>query len=351
MKIFNATSNPIMYTNTNAPGSNKIYDYSGKSNFLYRYNLASDVISFKRAANPDEGKQLFSCKDSMELAEKISDKANVGLNESISKKFKNGESYVNLMTNVEDKSIYVVEAGSGPINDNLMEFRQIVDAAKRDGAEKITAIIPYMPYSRQDRISKTGESIAAKMVAEDIQRAGADKIITVDLHSVQTQGFYNIPCKNLSAMPLFANYFRNKGNLSDFAIISPDFGGEKRAKALAKELDAPIAIISKERSEHNKAEAVAIFGNVKGKNCILIDDMIDTAGTITEAVKMLKNNGAKDVYICATHGIFSDNAYENIKNCPVKEVIVTDTLPLKPGAPSNVKQISISSILAKELKN
>lgn len=319
------------------------------SDLKYKYNLMSDAVSFKRSSFNNADKELFSCKENLALAEKISDESLVRLDDTVAKKFKNGETYAKLLEDVDDKSVYLLNAGSNSINDNLMEFRQMIDAANRNGAEKITAILPYLPYSRQDRISSDGEAITAKMVANDIVSAGADKVITLDLHSIQIQGFYDIPVKNLSAVPLFADYFRQKGNMDEFVVVSPDAGGIKRAKNLAKELNTPTAIIDKERAEHNKAEAVGIVGDVKGKNCVLIDDMIDTAGTITEAVKMLKNKGAKDVYICVTHGIFSDNAYENIRNCPVKEVIVTDTLPLKEGAPDNVKQISISGLIAKEI--
>ena len=328
---------------------NKQADNMPSSAIKYQYNLMSDVISFKRAANPKEEKQLFSCKDNLSLAEKISDSSNIGLNPTISKEFKNGETYARLLGHTKDKSVFILNAGNNPVNDNLMEFRQMVDAAKRNEAEKITAIIPYFPYSRQDRLSEEGESLTGKLVANDIVNAGVNKVITFDLHSPQIQGFFDIPVKNLSAASLFADYFRSKGNLDSFVVVSPDIGGEKRVENLAKELDVPSAIIYKKRPEHNIAKAIGLMGDVDGKNCILFDDMIDTAGTITAAVKMLKGKGAKDVYICATHGIFSDNAYENIKNCPVKEVIVTDTLPLKEGAPENVKQISIAPLLAQEI--
>ncbi len=317
----------------------------------YQYNLNSDTISFKKAHFDTEDKKIFSCADNKKLAEKVSECSDIDLGATISKKFKNGETYVRLTNNVDEKSVYVVNAGNDPINDNLMEFYQMIDAAKRNGAEKVTAILPYLPYSRQDRISVPGEALTARLVADALEKAGADKIITFDLHSIQIQGFYDIPVKNLSAVPLFADYFRTKGNLEDLVVVSPDIGGIKRAEALSGELNTPMAVIYKKREEHNVAKAVDVLGDIEGKNCILIDDMIDTAGTITEAVKMLKNRGSKDVYICATHGIFSDNAYQNIKNCPVKEVVVTDTLPLREGAPTNVKQLNIAPLIAKEIDN
>lgn len=312
----------------------------------YRYNLISDTFSFKGKEN----KEIYSGKDNQILAKKVSDKSDINLSGSISKKFKNGETYVKLNNDVNGKSVYIFNSGNDPINDNLMEFFQMLDASKRNGAEKITAVLPYLPYSRQDRISTEGEPLSGKLIANYIENAGADKVITFDLHSTQIQGFFDIPVKNISAVPLFADYFKNKAANEPFVVVSPDAGGVKRAESLSKALGTDTAIIHKRRAEHNKAQAVAIIGDVKDKNCILIDDMIDTAGTITEAVKMLKNNGAKDVYICATHGIFSGDAYKNIKNCPVKEVIVTDTLPLKENAPSNIKQISVSDLLAKELE-
>lgn len=332
-----------------APNFSNNIENGKVSTLNYKYNLMSDTVSFKRASFDSENKELFSCLGNYRLAEKISDKSLITLNNTISKKFKNGETYIKLLDNVDDKSVFILNSGDNPINDNLMEFRQMIDAAKRSDAEKITAILPYLPYSRQDRISEEGEALTAKMVANDIVSAGADKVITFDLHSTQIQGFYDIPVKNLSAVPLFADYFRNKGDLDSFVVVSPDAGGIKRAKNLSAELKVPMAIIDKDRVEHNKATAISIVGNVEGKNCILVDDMIDTGGTITAAVKMIKDKGAKDVYICATHGIFSGDAFENIKNCPVKEVVVTDTLPLKEGAPANIKQISIAGLIAKEI--
>ncbi|MDD3237513.1 MAG: ribose-phosphate pyrophosphokinase [Candidatus Gastranaerophilales bacterium] len=318
-----------------------------KPNLQYQYNLMQDTVSFTGKENTE----IFSCKDNKKLAQEVSNQSDIPFKDSVSKKFKNGETYVKLNDDVEDKNVVVINAGNDPVNDNLMEFRQMLDAAKRGGAEKITAVLPYLPYSRQDRLSADGESLAGKMIAKDLETAGADKVITFDIHSIQTQGFYDVPMKNVSAMPLFADYFKEKtnGKTDNFVVVSPDVGGVKRAKNLAKELDVDTAIIHKERAEHNKAEAVALIGEVKDKNCILIDDMIDTAGTITEAVKMLKGKGAKDVYICATHGIFSGNAFENIKNCPVKEVVVTDTLPLPENAPEKIKQISVAPLLAEEI--
>lgn len=318
------------------------------SDLQYRYNMTADMVSFKGSSNKGD-KKVFACTDSSELAKKVASISNLPLSTSSSKKHKNGETYVRLEEPVENKVVYVMSSGQDPINDNLMEFLQMVDASKRNGAEKVVAILPYMPYSRQDRLSKPGESLAATMVAKDIQAAGADKVITVDLHSMQTQGFFDIYMKNISAMPLFADYFKSKGDLDNFIVVSPDFGGKNRAKLLAKALGTELSCIDKERLDHSEAKARGISVDVRGKNCILIDDMIDTAGTITEAVKILKQQGAEDVYICATHGIFSGDAYENIRNCPVKEVIVTDTLPLKKGAPDNIIQLSIARMIADEI--
>lgn len=321
------------------------------SKLRYKYNLMSDTVSFKRSDFKNGDKQIYSCLANINLAEKISDESLVSLQDTNTKKFQNGETYVRLLGDVKNKSVFILNAGNEPINDNLMEFRQMIDAAKRGGAEKITAIIPYIPYSRQDRISEPGEALTAKMIADDIQNAGADKVVTFDLHSMQIQGFFNIPVTNISAVPLFADYFKKKGDTSSFVVVSPDLGGVKRAKKLAKELDVKDVIIYKERAAHNKIDNVQLFGDVKGKNCILIDDMIDTGGTITESAKLLKREGANDVYICATHGIFSGDAYANIENCPAKEVVVTDTIPLKKGAPENVKQLSVAELIAKEIND
>lgn len=328
-------------------------EYNKSSDLRYQYNLISDTVSFKKSKFDFENgnKQIYSCLGNMGLAEKISDESLVSLKDSNTKKFKNGETYVRLFGDFKNKSVFILNAGNEPINDNLMEFRQMIDAAKRGGAEKITAILPYIPYSRQDRISEQGEALTAKMIAKDIQSAGADKVITFDLHSMQIQGFFDIPVINLSAVPLFADYFKKKDDMNSFVVVSPDLGGIKRAKKLAEQLDAKDAIIYKERAAHNEIDKVQLFGDVEGKNCILIDDMIDTGGTITESAKLLKSKGANDVYICATHGIFSGDAYENIKNCPAKEVIVTDTIPLKKGAPENIKQLSIARLIAKEINS
>lgn len=316
----------------------------------YKFNILSDVVSFSSRSRQDD-KKVFACVEGSELARKVAEMSGYSVSPSLAKKHKNGETYIKLEEPVENKIVYVMSAGKNPINDNLMEFLQMVDAAKRNGAEKVVAILPYMPYSRQDRISEPGESLAAAIVAKDIQVAGADKVITIDLHSLQTQGFFDIYVKNITAMPVFADYFREKGSLDNFVVVSPDMGGKKRAKAFAEELNVGLSVIHKERKAHSKAEAVGISGDdVNGKNCILIDDMIDTAGTITEAVRLLKEEGAKDVYICATHGIFSGDAYLNIRNCPVKEVIVTDTLPLREGAPGNIIQLSVAELIAKEIE-
>lgn len=313
--------------------------------FTYRYNLAGDTFTFKGL----EDKRIVACKDTNGIAQELSDVTGVKIEDTIAKKFKNGESYVRLLEKNKRKEIFVINAGNDPINDNLMEFRQLINAAKYDNASSVTAIMPYMPYSRQDRLSKKGEALAAKMIAKDIETAGASRVITFDMHSSQIQGFFDIPVENISAMPLFANYFREKVDLSSFVVVAPDAGGKNRAKELAAELKLGYAQIDKDRAEHNVAKATGLSGNVEGKNCIVFDDIIDTAGTIEESIRILKENGAKDVYICATHGIFSGDAYQNLEKSGAKEVIVTDSIKLKPGAPSKIKQLSLAPLLEEEL--
>lgn len=311
----------------------------------YKYNLANDTFTFKGL----EDKRIVACKDTNGIAQELSDGTGVKIEATTSKKFQNGETYVRLMEDNKRKNIFVINAGIDPINDNLMEFRQLINAAKYDGASQVTAVMPYMPYARQDRLSKKGEALAAKMIAKDIETAGANKVIVFDMHSAQIQGFFDIPVENISAMPLFANYFREKGNLDSFIVVSPDAGGKKRAKELAEELKLGYAQIDKDRAEHNVACAKGISGNVSGKNCIVFDDIIDTAGTINESVRILKENGAKDVYICATHGIFSGDAYKNIEKSDAKEVVVTDSLKLKDGASPKIKQLSLAPLLEEDL--
>ncbi|MFN8674199.1 MAG: ribose-phosphate pyrophosphokinase [Candidatus Sericytochromatia bacterium] len=276
-------------------------------------------------SNPYELK-IFSGTANRELSNEIARYLGVELGKLKVNKFKDGEFYVQIGESVRGKDIYIIQPTCKPSNENLMELMILTDAFKRASCHEITVVIPYFGYARQDRKTQGREAITSKLVADLIQTAGADRVITVELHAGQIQGFFNIPVDNLYSTPVILDYIKSK-NLSDIIIVSPDVGGVARARAFAKKLDAPIAIIDKRRPEHNKAEVMHLIGDVKGKTAILFDDMIDTAGTICAGAKSLKENGAKDIYAVGTHAVLSDNAVERLNDAPIKEVIITNSIP------------------------
>lgn len=274
------------------------------------------------------------------------EKLDVSPSDTTVKKFKNGETYVCINEPVRGKEVYLMPSSSQNVNDRLQETYLKADAAKRAGAKHVYAILPDFPYARQERRSKTGEPVSAKLVMDMLKTSGVDGIITVDLHAPAIEGFADNSTKieNLSSFSVVAEDIKQK-NIENPVVVSPDNGGIKRAETLAKELNCPSAVIYKQRKEHNVAEAKILIGDVKDKNCIIFDDIIDTAGTIAAAAKMLKENGANDIYIYATHGLFNGDAYEKLQNSPVTEVTVTNTVPLKPGAPDKISQIDASSAI------
>ena len=293
--------------------------------------------------------KIFSCNGNRDLAEKIAD--NLGLNVSACSvnKFSDGEISVRIEEPVRGADIFIVQPTCYPVNDNLMELLITIDAAKRASAGRINAVVPYYGYARQDRKAKPREAISAKLVADLLTGAGADRVITMDLHSAQIQGFFNIPVDHLSGMPILANYYLNKfENISeDFVAMSPDLGSVARTRTFAEILNVPIAIVDKRRPKPNVSEIMNIIGEFKDKNVILFDDMIDTAGTITNAANTIKERGAKNVYACCTHPVLSGAAIERISSSAIKELVVLNTIPLSSEKKiKNIRQLSTAKLFA-----
>ncbi len=271
--------------------------------------------------------KVFACNSHSELAKEIADIMGKPLGKCEVKKFSDGEISVNIWETVRGLDVYIIQSTCNPVNDNLMELLIMIDAMKRASAGRINAVIPYYGYARQDRKAKARDPITSKLVADLIVAAGADRVITMDLHANQIQGYFDIPVDHLIGMPILAQYFKAK-NLDNLCIVSPDHGSVTRARALAELLNCPIAIIDKRRPEPNKSEIMNIIGDIKGKNCIIIDDMIDTAGTICNAAKAIKDLGALSVYGGATHAVLSGPAIERLKESVFEELVLLNTIPL-----------------------
>lgn len=300
-----------------------------------------------------EGKKikLFALNSNKALALEISEYLGVPLSDCSVEKFADGEIAININETVRGHSVFVIQSTSTPVNDNYMELLIMIDALKRASADQINIVMPYYGYSRQDRKAAPRQPISAKLMADLLQTAGADRIMCLDLHAAQIQGFFNIPIDNFLAFPIFAEYFVNK-KLEDVVVVSPDHGGVTRARKLAVVLDAPIAIVDKRRPKPNSAEIMNIIGEIKGKNCIIIDDMIDTAGTISIVISALKEKGAKEVFACCSHALLSGNAVEKISKTPIKELVITNSVELKPEKemPYMVK-LSIAELLGRGILN
>lgn len=271
--------------------------------------------------------KLFALNSNMKLAEEIAEVMGIGLGKCSVSRFSDGEIQINIEESIRGDDVFVVQSTSVPVNEHLMELLIMIDALKRASAKTINIVMPYYGYARQDRKARSREPITAKLVANLLETAGASRIITLDLHAPQIQGFFDIPIDHLMGVPILAEYFENK-NLDDVVVVSPDHGGVTRTRKLADRLKAPIAIIDKRRPKPNVAEVMNIVGQVAGKTAILIDDIIDTAGTITLAANALVENGAKEVYACCTHPVLSGPAIERIQNSKIKELVVTNTIAL-----------------------
>lgn len=301
----------------------------------------------------DSGKRMmvFTGTSNRELAEDVAAHLGIELGNVKISKFANGEIYVRFLESVRGADVFLIESICSPVNDSLMELLIMVDAAKRASARTITAVVTHYGYARQDKKSAAREPITAKLVADLMTVAGVDRVIAMDLHQGQIQGFFNQPVNHLTALPILADYFESL-NLEDMCVVSPDVGRAKACKKLADMLGASLAIMHKGRPEHNVAEITHVIGEVKDKNCIIADDMIDTAGSVTEGAKALLNQGAKSVYVCATHGIFSPPAYERIDSSPAAEVVVTNTLPVPAERRhGKIRVLSVAPLFAHAIQN
>jgi ribose-phosphate pyrophosphokinase len=299
---------------------------------------------------------LLSGNANRPLAQKICEKLGKTLGHAEVRRFSDGEIFVEVGENVRGRDVYVIQSTCRPVNDTLMELLVMIDALKRASAKEITAVIPYYGYARQDRKVAPRTPISAKLTADLLTAAGATRVVSMDLHAGQIQGFFNIPFDNLFSSPVILQYLRKElGNgdkaAHDLVLVSPDAGGVERARAYAKRLDCSVAMIDKRRTGPNVAEVMNIIGDVEGKNAIILDDMIDTAGTLTEAVGAVLDHGAKKVYAAATHGVLSGPAIERINASRLEQVIVTDTIPLSPEAQKcgKIVQLSVADLLAEAI--
>ena len=290
--------------------------------------------------------KLISLTANVELTKEIAKILNVNVLKTTVTHFADGEILFEGNETFRGDNVYIIQSTCNPVNERLMELLLCIDACKRAGAQSITCVIPYFGYSRQDRKAKARQPISAKLVSDLIETAGADRMVCMDLHAPQIQGFFNIPVADVKALPLFAQYFK-KLNLDDVVCVSPDHGGAVRTSKLASLLNTPLAIIDKRRPAPNKAEIIGVVGDVKNKNCIILDDMVDTAGTLCLAAQQLKELGAKNVYAAISHGVLSGNALEKIKNSCIKELIITDSIPLSDDKMiDNIKVLSIAKLIA-----
>ena len=293
--------------------------------------------------------KVFTGNAHTELAEEIASIMGKPLGKATVTKFSDGEISVNLWESVRGIDVYIVQPTCNPVNDNLMELLIMIDAMKRASAGRINAVLPYYGYARQDRKAKARDPITAKLVADLIMAAGADRVVTMDLHANQIQGYFNIPVDHLVGMPILARYFKEKA-LEDVVVVSPDHGSVTRARNMAEYLDCPIAIVDKRRPEPNKSEIMNIIGDIKGKTCIIIDDMIDTAGTITNAANAIKDMGAVAVYACATHPVLSGPAVDRIEKSAIEELVLLNTIPMpEEKKSSKMKFLSVAPLFAEAM--
>ena len=296
--------------------------------------------------------KIFTGNSNPAFAQAIADQLGVKLGDSQVGKFSDGEIFVNINETVRGADVFVVQSTCSPVNDNLMELLIMIDAFKRASAGRITAVIPYFGYARQERKAKARDPISAKLCADIITTAGADRVLTMDLHAAQIQGFFDIPVDHLLGAPLLAKYYKEKfeDQKDDLVVVSPDLGSVTRARKFASKIDVPIAIIDKRRPKANVSEVMNIIGDIKDKNVILVDDMIDTAGTIVNGAAALKERGAKNVYACCSHAVLSGPAIERIQNSCIEELLVLDTVTLPPEKRiDKIKILSVAPIFAEAI--
>lgn len=300
-------------------------------------------------AVPSHGFKLMSGSANRALAEEMASQLGLELCKVTLSRFADGELFVRIDENVRGNDVFIVQPTNPPA-DNLMELLLLIDAAKRASAARVTCVMPYYGYSRQDRKDQPRVAIGAKLVANMIMTAGADRLLGVDFHQHQLQGFFDVPVDHLYAAPVFVSHFKRK-NLHDVVVVAPDVGSAKMARGFAKRLDGTLAIIDKRRPRANVSEVVNVVGEVEGRDCILADDMIDTAGTVSEAARALKELGAGDVYVCATHALLSGPAKERLSAAPIKEVVVTDTIAIREESKfDTLTVLSVGDLLSKAVR-
>ena len=294
---------------------------------------------------------VFSLTSNVELVEEICSNLGVKPGKLTINHFADGETLVELDQTVRGKKVYLVQSTFKPVNEKLMELLIAIDCVKRSSAADIVCVMPYFGYARQDRKAKPRQPITARLVADLLSAAGANRVVTIDLHAAQIQGFFSFPVDDLTSTPMMGQYFLNKGlDLKDFCVVSPDHGGTTRARNLAMILETPLAIVDKRRPRPNVCEATNVIGDVNGKNCIIVDDICDTGGSLCAAAALLKEKGAKDIYVSLAHGVFSDDAIERIENSVIKELVCTNSIPLtedKKARTTKIKQISVGLMLSK----
>jgi len=296
--------------------------------------------------------QVFAGNANPSLAADICDALELKQSRAMVRQFSDGEIYLQLKENVRGADVFVIQPTCTPVDRNIMELLLMIDALKRSSAERITAVLPYYGYARQDRKDKPRVPISAKLVASLLERAGADRLLTLDLHAAQIQGFFDVPVDHLFAMPVMIDYFRSQ-DIPQLTVVSPDAGGVERARAFAKRLGAPLAIIDKRREEANVAEVMNVVGDVSGRNCLLVDDLIDTAGTLVKGAEALKLKGAASVSACATHAVLSGPAVSRIEESGLKEVVFTNSIPLSEAAEKSdrIKSLSIAKLMADAIRS
>mgnify|MGYP002534445174 FL=1 len=304
-----------------------------------------------------ENIKIFCGNSNPEFAKNICKDLGVDLGKAEVKTFADGEASVSLLETVRGADVFLVQSTCKPVNDHLMELLVMCDACRRASAGRITAVIPYFGYARQDRKAKSRDPISAKLVANMITAAGADRVLTMDLHAAQIQGFFDIPLDHLLGNPTFVDYYLAKFpeteyNHDDFVVVSPDVGSVGRARAFAAKVHMGLAIVDKRRQKANVCEVMNVIGDVKGKTCILFDDMVDTAGSLCNAAKALTEQGAKEVYACATHGVLSGPAYDRIEESPIKEMVFLNTIPEMRNTPSGkLKFLDVSHVFARAIEH
>lgn len=302
--------------------------------------LFTDFKVFSGTANPALTAEICEC-------------LGCPLGDALIRRFADGETHLQIQENVRGADVFLVQPTSTPVDHHLMELLLMIDAFKRASAERITAVLPYYGYARQDRKDRPRMPISAKLVASLLERAGASRVLALDLHAAQIQGFFDIPVDHLFSAPVMVEYFEQRFERGALTVVSPDAGGVERARSFAKKLNAPLAIIDKRRTDVNVAEVMNIIGKVRGKDCLMVDDLVDTAGTLVKGVEALLEQGATSVTACATHPVLSGPAVERISNSPLKELVVTNSIPLEPNAAAccKIRVLSVAPLLARAIQS